>query len=144
MYTCIYKFHVHLIPSHIMRLMAKWWEQWTWKLEAVRCWWFKSYRGQDFFVMLTCSVFLAAGLAAFKWNQACHSSEVIGAERERERERERENFKSREVKRLKECALALRWPCKHRISVHKSYHILYSDSFCYINIYIIILPSRDQ
>ena len=36
--------------------------QWTW-----------------FFVMFTCSVLLAAGLAAFKWNQAWHSSEVIGA-----------------------------------------------------------------
>ena len=35
--------------------------------------------GKIFFVMFSCSVFLAAGLAAFKWNQAWHSSEVIGA-----------------------------------------------------------------
>ena len=67
-----YKFHGHFIPSHIKRLVAEWWERWTWNLEAVRCWWFKSYRGQDFFVMFTCSVFLAAGLAAIKWNQAWH------------------------------------------------------------------------
>ena len=32
-----------------------------------------------FFVMFTCPVLLAAGLAAFKWNQAWHLSEVIGA-----------------------------------------------------------------
>ena len=30
------------------------------------------------FLMLTCSVFLAAWLAAFKWNQAWYSSELIG------------------------------------------------------------------
>ena len=55
-----------------------------------------------FFVMFTCSVILAAGLAAFKWNQAWHSSEVIGAHREKD------IFKNdREVKHLKECALAL-------------------------------------
>ena len=32
-----------------------------------------------FFVLFTCPVFLSAGLAAFTWNQAWHSSEVIGA-----------------------------------------------------------------
>ena len=37
----------------------------SWNLEAVRCWWFEFYRGH-FFLMFTCSVFLAAGLAAFK------------------------------------------------------------------------------
>ena len=79
LYRSIYKLHGHLIPSHTKRVVAEWWEQWTWNLEAVRCWWFESYRGQDFFVMFTCSVFLTAGLAAFKWNQAGHSSEVIGA-----------------------------------------------------------------
>ena len=51
--------------------------------------------------MFTCSVFLAAGQAAFKWNQAWHSSEVIGAYREKD------TCKSREVKRLKECTPAL-------------------------------------
>ena len=36
-----------------------------------------------FFVMFTCFMFLAPGLTAFKWNQAWHSSEAIGAYRER-------------------------------------------------------------
>ena len=48
--------------------------------------------------MFTCSVFLAAELAAVKWNQAWHSSDVIGAKREKD------SFKNGgEVKRLKEC-----------------------------------------
>ena len=34
--------------------------------QEVPCWWFESYRGQKFFVMITCSAFFAAGLAAFK------------------------------------------------------------------------------
>ena len=51
--------------------------RWTCNLEAVPCWGFKSYRGHGFGIV-TCSVFLAAGLTAFKWNQAWHSSEVIG------------------------------------------------------------------
>ena len=58
-----------------------------------------------FFVIFICSVFLANELAVLKWNQAWHSSEEICALREREKD----NFKSREVKRLKECALALTW-----------------------------------
>ena len=35
-------------------------------MEAVRCRWFESYRGQEFFVISTYSVFLGAGLAEIK------------------------------------------------------------------------------
>ena len=77
LYRSIYKFHGHLIPSHTKRVVAEWWERWTCNLEAVRG--VSNPTVGKIFVMFTCSVFLAAGLAAFKWNQTWHSSEVIGA-----------------------------------------------------------------
>ena len=69
-------------------------------------WGFESYYEWDFFVMFTCSVFIvAAGLAAFKWNRAWHSSEVIC---NRCIEKKKDNLKNGgEVKRLNECVLAL-------------------------------------
>ena len=45
--------------------VAEWLEGHAGKQE-VQYWWFESYRRQEFFVMFTCSAFLAAGLAAFK------------------------------------------------------------------------------
>ena len=40
-----YKFHGHLIPSHIQRVVAEWLWWWTCNLEALWCWWFESYHG---------------------------------------------------------------------------------------------------
>ena len=97
------KFHGHLIHSHIKRLVAEWWERWTCNLEAVRCHWFESYRGQDFFCnvhlfRLPRSVQMKSSMTFIRGNRCI--------------EREKDNFKSREVKRLKECALALtRYTC---------------------------------
>ena len=53
----------NLISSTVS--VAEWLEGYAGKQE-VRCWWFESYHGKEFFVMLTCSAFLTAGLAAFK------------------------------------------------------------------------------
>ena len=63
-------------------------------------WVFESYRRLIFFVMITCSVFLSAELVQMK-----SSMTFIGGIRCIERERYFNN--GREVKRLKECALAL-------------------------------------
>ena len=62
--------HVDLMYVHkftrFFIVVDEWLKRWNCNLEAVWCWWFESYRGQDISVMFTCSVFLAGGLAAFK------------------------------------------------------------------------------
>ena len=95
-----YKFLGHVIPSHVKWVVAEWIWRWTCNLEAARCWWFKSYRWQDFFVHLfrvprswTGSVQMKSSMTFIRDNRSI--------------EREKDNFKSRGVKRLKECALEL-------------------------------------
>ena len=39
----------HYIDIHNNRELAEWLKQWTCDLEAVYCWRFESYSGQDFF-----------------------------------------------------------------------------------------------
>ena len=59
------------------RVVVEWWERWTCNLEAGVVG--SNPTVDNVLVMFTCSVFPAAGLATFKWNQAWHSSEVIDA-----------------------------------------------------------------
>ena len=97
------KFYGHLIHSHIKRLFAEWLERWTCNVEAMRCFWLESYRGQDFF----CNVHLFR--FPRKWTGSVQmKSSMTFIRGNRCIEREKDNFKSREVKRLKECALALK------------------------------------
>ena len=65
---------------------------------------FETHCGQEFFNLyfIAFDVLLTGRLVPRKWNQAWRPFEVC-----RCIEREKVNFKSREVKRLKECALAL-------------------------------------
>ena len=65
---------------------------------------FKSHLGQEFFILyfVTFDALLTGRLVPCKWNQAWRPPVVY-----RCIEREKDNFKSRELKRLKECALAL-------------------------------------
>ena len=103
MRSYIYKFHGHLIPSHIKRVLVEWWKRWTYNLEALRCWWFESYRGQDF----SCNVHLFRVPRSWTGSVQIKSSMTF-VRGNRCIEREKDNFKSREVKRLKECALAFK------------------------------------
>ena len=100
LYRSIYKFHGHLIPSHTKQVVDEWWEWWTCNLEAVR-------GGSNPTVgKIFCNVHL------FRVPRSCAGSvqmksSITFIRGNRCIEREKDNFKSREVKRLKECALAL-------------------------------------
>ena len=82
--------------------MVEWLERWTWNLEALRCWWFKSYHGQDF-----CNVHLFRVPRSWTGSVQMKSSMTF-LRGYRCIEREKDNLKSREVKRLKEWVLALK------------------------------------
>ena len=77
-----YKFQGHLIPSFIsIELWPSGYDGGfvSWRLCRVSG--SNPTMDEIGFVMFTCSVFLAAGLTAFKWNQTWHSAEVIERER---------------------------------------------------------------
>ena len=99
----IYKFHGHLIPSHIKRVVAEWWERWTYNLEA-------GVDGSNPTVdkSFICNDHLFRVPRSWTGSVQMKSSMTfIGIRCNRCIDRERDNFKSCEVKRLKECALAL-------------------------------------
>ena len=96
------KFHGHLIYSHIKRFVAEWWERWTRNLEAVRC-----VAGSNHTVdKIFCNVRLFRVPRSWTGSVQVKSSMTF-IRCNRCIEREKDNFKNREVKRFKECALAL-------------------------------------
>ena len=102
----IYKFHGHLIPSHIKRVVAECWEPWTCSLEA----------GVDGSNPTMDTIFFC-NIHLFRVPRSCTGSVQMKSSMTFIRgnrciEREKCNFKSREVKRLKECTLALTWICR--------------------------------
>ena len=80
-----YKFHGNLIPSHIKRVVAKWLWRWTCNLEAVRCCWFESYRGQHFCNVhlfrvprtWTCSVQMKSSITFIRGNRCMESESKL-------------------------------------------------------------------
>ena len=97
------KFHGHLILSPIKRLVAEWWERWTCNLEAVRGVAGSNPTADKIF----CNVRLFRVPRSWTGSVQMKSSMTF-IRGNRCIEREKDNFKSHEVKRLKECALALR------------------------------------
>ena len=94
----------HLIPSHIKRVVAEWLSRWTCNLEAVRCWWFESYRGQGIFGYV--HLFHVPPSWTGSVQKKLSMTFILG---NRYIEREKDYFKSRETNHLKECAQALRY-----------------------------------
>ena len=78
-----YKFHGHLIPSLSSELWPSGYDGRLVIWRPCRAGGSNPTVVKIFFLICICSVFLAAGLAAFKWSKTWHPSEVKGAKRER-------------------------------------------------------------
>ena len=127
-YRHIYKFHGHLIPCHNKSAVVEWWERWTWNLEAVR-----GVAGSNPTVDdrgIFCNVRLFRVPRSWTGSVQMKSSMTF-IRGNRCIDREKDNFKSREVKRLKECALALSWKLTQRFITFDN-HSFSSSGFLYV------------